>query len=179
MNPMNPMRRSFLVRGVAATLAAGALAGCSTITGAVKSTVDKAMNLVTFKGTRLGWKEVVISATDGANLNTPVAVDIVLVIEESALDKLTALPASRWFQARADLLRTFPGTFSYKSWEVAPGQSLRIKGEAFGTPSVVGVFVFADYLTPGDHRMRVEQLSDGIIVELGARGFTVSPFKVD
>jgi type VI secretion system protein len=41
------------------------------------------------------------------------------------------------------------------------------------------VFVFADYLTPGEHRMRVEQLEDGIIVELGARDFSVVPFKAN
>jgi type VI secretion system protein len=176
---MRPMRRSFLIRGAAVTLAASLLGGCSTVTGAVKGMVDKAMNLVTFKGTRLAWKDVLIAAADGANLNTPVAVDIVLVTEEPVLEKLTALTATKWFQARADMLRTFPGTFTYKSFEVAPGQTLRLKGEAFGTPSVVGVFVFADYMTPGEHRMRVEQLQDGIIVELGARGFTVSPWKVD
>lgn len=176
---MKPTRRNFLTRAAALAVVPAVLAGCSSITGAVKGAVDKAMNFVTFKGTRLAWKEVVISAVDGANLNTPVAVDVVLVIEEAMLEKLTALPAPKWFQVRADMLRTFPGTFSYKSWEVAPGQMLRLKGETFGSPSVVGVFVFADYLTPGEHRMRVEQLQDGIIVELGARGFTVSPYKVD
>jgi type VI secretion system protein len=176
---MNPMRRTFLLKSAAWGLAAGSLAGCSTITGAVKGAVDKAMNLVTFKGTRLAWKEVVIAAAPGANLNSPVAIDIVLVVEESALEKLAALPASKWFQTRADMLRTFPGTYIYKSWEVAPGQTLRLRGDAFGSPSVVGVFVFADYLTPGEHRVRVEQLQDGIIVELAVRGFSVSPFKAE
>ena len=174
---MTTMRRNFLLKSAALAVAAGSLAGCSTVTGAVKGAMNKALNFVTFKGTVLSWSEVVIAAADGANLNSPVAVDIVLVLDESALEKLAALPASKWFQTRADLLRTFPGTFSYRSWEVAPGQLLRIRGDSFGSPSVVGVFVFADYLTPGDHRMRVEQLEVGIIVELGARGFTVSPHK--
>jgi type VI secretion system protein len=176
---MTLIRRTFLLKSAAWGLAAGSLAGCSTVTGAVKGVVNKAMNLVTFKGTRLAWSQVVIAAADGANLNSPVAVDIVLVVDEAALEKLAALPASKWFQARADMLRTFPGTYIYKSWEVAPGQTLRLPGDSFGSPSVVGVFVFADYLTPGEHRMRVEQLQDGIIVELGARGFTVSPYKAD
>ncbi|MDB5871420.1 MAG: hypothetical protein JWQ07_862 [Ramlibacter sp.] len=176
---MTLIRRTFLAKCAALGLATVSLAGCSTVTGAVKGAVSKAMNFVTFKGTRLAWKQVVIAAADGANLNSPVAVDIVLVIEEPELEKLAALPASKWFQVRADMLRTFPGTYIYKSWEVAPGQTLRLRGEDFGSPSVVGVFVFADYLTPGEHRMRVEQLEDGIIVELGARGFSVSPFKAN
>lgn len=176
---MRPMRRTFLLKFAGLGLAAGLLPGCGTVTGAVKGAVNKAMNLVTFKGTRLAWKEVVIAASEGANRNSPVAIDIVLVLEEPALEQLAALPAAKWFQVRADMLRTFPNTFIYKTWEVAPGQTLRVPGEVFGTPSVVGVFVFADYLTPGEHRMRVEQLQDGIIVQLGARGFTVSPFKAD
>ena len=176
---MTSMRRDFLLKCAAWGLAAGSVAGCSTVTGAVKGAVDKAMNLVTFKGTRLAWKEVVIAASEGANLNSPVAIDIVLVIEEPALEKLAALSAAKWFQTRSDMLRTFPGTYSYKSWEVAPGQTLRLRGDSFGSPSVVGVFVFADYLTPGEHRMRVEQLQDGIIVQLGVRGFSVSPLKAD
>jgi type VI secretion system protein len=176
---MTSMRRTFLLKCAGLALAAGGLPGCSTVTGAVKGAVNKAMNLVTFKGTRLAWQEVVIAAAEGANLNSPVAVDIVLVLEEPALEKLAALPAAKWFQVRSDMLRTFPGTYIYKSWEVAPGQTLRLPGETFGTPSVVGVFVFADYLTPGEHRMRVEQLQDGIIVQLGARGFSVSPFKAE
>jgi len=175
---MNSTRRRFLLKCGAGALAMS-LAGCSTITGAVKGAVNKAMNLVTFKGTRLAWTDVVIAADRGANLNSAVAVDIVLVLDEAALEKLAALPASKWFQTRADMLRTFPGTYIYRSWEVAPGQTLRLRGDDFGTPSVVGVFVFADYLTPGEHRMRVEQLQDGIIVQLGAREFSVSPFKAD
>lgn len=176
---MSSMRRNFLLKCAALGLAATSLPGCSTVTGAVKGAVGKAMNLVTFKGTRLAWKQVVIAAADGANLNSPVALDIVMVIEEPELEKIAALPASKWFQVRADMLRTFPGTYIYKSWEVAPGQTLRIPGGNFGSPSVVGVFVFADYLTPGEHRMRVETLEDGIIVELGARGFSVSPYKAE
>jgi type VI secretion system protein len=173
------MRRTFLLKFAALGLLAGPLAGCSTVTGAVKGAVDKAMNLVTFKGTRLAWKDVVIAAAEGANQNSAVAIDFVLVLDEATVDKVAALPAAKWFQARADMLRTFPGTYIYKSWEVSPGQTLRLRGDAFGSPSVVGVFVFADYLTPGEHRMRVEQLQDGIIVELGARGFTVSPYKAE
>lgn len=147
------------------------LAGCGT--------VGKVMNLVGLGGTRLAWKEVVIAASQSANQNTAVAVDIVLVLEDSAVATLAALPAAKWFQTRADLLRTYPGSLVYKSWEVAPGQRLSVPGSHFGSPSVVGVFVFADYLAAGEHRMKVEQLSGGIMVGLGARGFTVSPIQTD
>jgi type VI secretion system protein len=165
------MRRTFLLRTAGLGVAAAALAGCGT--------VGKVMNLVGLGGTRLAWKEVVIAASESANQNTAVAVDIVLVLEDEAVAKLAALPAAKWFQTRSEMLRTYPGSFAYKSWEVAPGQRLSVPGSHFGSPSVVGVFVFADYLAPGEHRMKVEQLSGGIMVELGARGFTVSPVKAN
>jgi|JI10StandDraft_1071094.scaffolds.fasta_scaffold85454_2 type VI secretion system protein len=168
------MRRTFLLQ-CAAALAASTLAGCSTVKGAV----NKAIAFVTFTGTPLDWSQVVISAVPGANQNSPIAVDIVLVREEAMLEKIAPLPAAKWFQTRADMLKTFPGSFTYKSWEVSPGQTLRVRGDVFGSPTVVGVFVFADYMTPGEHRIRVEQLQNRIIVELGARGFSVSPFKAD
>ena len=169
------MRRKFLIQCAAATLAIGALQGC----GSVKSVTSRALNMVGIKGGILDWSQVVIAAAPGANQNSPVAVDIVLVLDEPAMEKLAGLSAAKWFQTRADLLKTFPGTVSYRSWEVSPGQTVRVPGSSFGSPSVVGVFVFADYLAPGEHRMRVEQLQNGIILELGPRGFTVSPFKAE
>lgn len=176
---MTPMRRSLFLRALALGLAAPALAGCSSITGAVKGAVNKTMNLVTFRGTRVDWKVVVIAAAEGANQNSAVAVDFVFVHDEATIEKVAALPASKWFATRAELARTFPGTLSYRSWEVSPGQVLRLPGETFNAPVVEAVFVFADYLAPGEHRMRVELLRDGIIVQLGARGFTVSPYRAE
>jgi len=162
-------RKRFVLAGVAA--ASALLAGC----GTVNKAVDSALNLVGFKGTRLAWKEVVISASDGANQNSPVAVDIVLVLEETSIERLAPLSAAKWFAARADLRRTFPREITYKSWELTPGQILRLPGATFGSPNVHAVFVFADYLSPGEHRTRVNQLQNGIIVQLGAREFSVQP----
>lgn len=160
------------------TLKIGLLALCLGLLGGC-GTVNSVMNLIGFKGTRLAWKEVVIDAAEGANQNSPVAIDIVFALDEASIDRLTALTASKWFSTRADLIRTFPGTVSYKSWELTPGQTLRLPGSTFGSPNVVAVFVFADYLAPGEHRVRVEQLQNGIIVQLGAKGFSVGAHKAE
>lgn len=160
------------------TFKIGLLALCLSLLGGC-GTVNSVMNLIGFKGTRLAWKEVLIDASEGANQNSPVAIDIVFALDEASIDRLTALTASKWFSTRADLLRTFPGTVSYKSWELTPGQTLRLPGSTFGSPNVVAVFVFADYLAPGEHRVRVEQLQNGIIVQLGAKGFSVGAHKAE
>lgn len=165
------MKPKLLLKTLLLALCASLLCACGTI--------NSVMNLVGFKGTRLAWKEVVIAAAEGANQNSPVAVDIVFALEESSIEKLAGLTASKWFASRADLMKTFPGTLSYKSWELTPGQVLRLPGSAFGSPNVVAVFVFADYLAPGEHRVRVEQLQNGIIVQLGPRGFSVGAHKAE
>ena len=169
------MTRTLFLKWTFVVLAALAVGGCSTIA----STYDKALALVGLKGDKVAWKDVVLVASEGANLNSPVAVDIVLVVEETSMEKVAAQPAAKWFQTRADMLKTFPGSFIYKTWEVSPGQTIRLADPSFGGPRVAGVFVFADYLTPGDHRIRVQELQNGIIVELGARNFSVRPIKAE
>jgi len=168
--------RRLLLRSALAAAGAAALAGCGAL-GTVKTTMGKVMTLVGLGGVRLSWSEVVIAANDGANQNSATAVDVVLALEESMPERLAALPAAKWFQTRHDMLRTYPGALVVRSFEVPPGQIVRLPGDHFGTPNVVGVFVFADYLAPGEHRMRVEQLSGGIMIELGARAFSVGALK--
>ena len=171
---MTTTRRSFLARTAATAAAASLLAGCGAL-DTMKTAMVKVKSAVGLGGTRLTWSEVVISAGDGANQNTATAVDVVLVLEEEMVAKVAALSAAKWLQGRNDLQRTYPGTLVVRSFEVAPGQILRVPGDRFGTPNVLAVFVFADYLVPGEHRMRVEQLSGGIMVALGPRAFTVAP----
>jgi type VI secretion system protein len=174
---MMSRRRTFL-SAAACVAASGLLSGCGALSTA-KTTLGKVMTLVGLGGVRLSWREVVIAASDGANQNTATAVDVVLVLEETMVEKVVALPAHKWMEARSDLLKTYPGALSVRSFEVAPGQILQVPGERFGTPNVIAVFVFADYLSPGDHRMKVEQLSGGIMINLGARDFSVTALKAD
>lgn len=147
------------------------LAACSWI-GRVSDTLG-------FGGTEVAWTEMIVIAADNANLNTPVTFDVVVALEEPILGKLVELPAAKWFAARADLAKTFPKGLVYRSWELAPGQTLRIPEGTFGAARVAGVLLFADYLTPGDHRIRVEQLRGRIMVQLGPREFTASALKND
>lgn len=129
---------------------------------------------LSFKGTRLGWDQVELSAAPGANQNSPVAIDIVLVLDDTMVERLNELTAAKWFGARADLLKTYPKAVSYRSWELVPGQLLRVPGASFGSPRVTAVFVFANYATPGAHRLRVEELKNPIVVRLESQDFDVT-----
>ena len=91
---------------------------------------------LTFKGTKLGWSEVTLSAAPGANQNSPIAVDVVLVFEDDMLERLVELPATKWFGVRADLRKTFPKSLSYRTWELVPGQTIQLLGRALALPGL-------------------------------------------
>lgn len=129
------------------------------------------------KGSRLDWKGVTVVASEGANLNTPVALDVVLLRDDATLGMVSALSAAKWFASRGDLAKTFPEGLSYQSLEIAPSQTLKLPASAFGASRLVGVILFADYLTTGEHRVRVDQMQGDILVQLGARSFSVSAQK--
>lgn len=132
------------------------------------------MDFASPKGNKLGWESVTIMASNDANLNSPVALDIVLFKDEASLTMAATLPAAKWFATRGEMEKTYPQAISYKSYEVAPGQTLRIPAADFGGVRVAGVMVYADYLTPGEHRVRADQLQGMVLVQLGAKDFAVT-----
>ena len=139
--------------------------------------INSVGNFFTTKGSRLDWKAMTVVASEGANLNTPVALDVVLLRDDATLAMVSALSAAKWFSSRSDLAKTFPEGLGYRSMEIAPGQTLKLPASAFGASRLVGVIIFADYLTPGEHRVRVDQMQGDILVQLGARSFSVSAQK--
>lgn len=152
-----------LPRWAACTVLLTQLAGCAL------------PGFLSFKGTKLDWSEVALSAAPGANDNSPVAVDVVLALDDAMLDRLADLPAAKWFAARADLQKTYPQGVSYRTWELVPGQTLRIPGSSFGSPRVAGVFVYADYAAAGAHRVRVETLKGAIVARFDLHTFDIAP----
>lgn len=152
------------------------LGGCGTV-GAVANVVASSTANAFSAGPApayLDWKGLLLLAEADANQNSPVALDLVFVRDTATLDKLTALPASRWFATRDELRRLYPEALSVRSVEIVPRQMLRLSEAELGSPRVAGVLLFADYATPGDHRARLPALREGALVRLGARGFTVS-----
>lgn len=131
-------------------------------------------SFLSFKGTKVRWDQVSLSAAENANRNSAVAVDIVLVTEDAVVEKVIDLPASKWFAARADLAKTFPKVLTYRSWELVPGQVLTVDGDSFGSPRVAAALVFADYATPGSHRVRIDEFKGRLVVRLEQDDLTVT-----
>lgn len=92
-----------------------------------------------------------VSIADDANLNQPIAVDLVLVKDNDLLKQFSQLPATAWFEKRDQLMRDHEKKVQLVSWEWVPGQVVS-EVELKIDPSITGAVLFARYSTPGDHR---------------------------
>lgn len=96
---------------------------------------------------------VSVTVAPAANDTTPVAIDMVAVRDKALVEKLAALTAADWFGQRDQTLRDHPTTVGVTSWELVPGQKLHT--ELPDQEPAWAILVFANYATPGPHRLRV------------------------
>ncbi len=116
-----------------------------------------------------------VSTTPRANQNSPVAVSFVAVKDQKFFEKTVALNAKQWFEQREQLHRDDPSgqLFTEWEWEYVPGHPpppsvIEIDGGA------VAALIFANYRTPGDHRIRLGPQRK-LRIELGDEALTVRP----
>lgn len=132
-----------------------------------------AVSFFSQKGVNLDWRSLIFVATDNANLNSPVRADVVLINDEVTLTMITSLTAAKWFSSRGDFEKTLPYSFSYQSIEIVPGQRLVLSPDKFRPGRVAGAIIFADYLSSGEHRMRLDPFKGDILLQFGERSFSV------
>lgn len=126
------------------------------------------------KPVKPAWQSLAFAAADDANANSALAVDVVLVKDRGVLDTLAAMPASRWFAARADLERTYPDAIKTLGVEITPGQLIRIERQRYGDERAWAALVFANYAAPGEHRARVPLDAGACVLQLNAQDFVVT-----
>jgi type VI secretion system protein len=123
---------------------------------------------------RLQLGDVHVLTDAAANLNTAVELEIIFVLHQDVLKKVTELTATKWFELREDVRKTYPGGFESHKWELVPGQDLRLPALQFKDKRALAAVVFANYLTPGEHRARIDGFAGGVVIRLLPRGFTVT-----
>jgi type VI secretion system protein len=114
-----------------------------------------------------------IAVSTQANLDTPIAVDAVLVRNTQLLDALLDLPSAKWFSQRDQWRRDHPDDLTVVSYEVVPGQQIAAAPFAFGGKRGAGVVVFANYQTPGAHRIRLDTGPANALLQLGDQDLSV------
>ena len=106
------------------------------------------------------------------NLDHPIAVDLLVIYDEELLKQILALPAADWFEKRSQFKNNYPRSLSTWEWELVPEPKSPQGALLFRTPSNLkkakGIILFAKYLTPGEHRIRLDAL-ESARVRLGEK----------
>lgn len=98
---------------------------------------------------------VSIFAESDANENSATAVDLVLIYDIDLLKSIGQMSASKYFAASHQMLLDNPTFLDIWHWELVPGQIVQNFVPSQEKGEMYGAYVFADYLTLGDHRVRV------------------------
>ena len=101
-------------------------------------------------------RSVDLRAASDANDDRPVAVDLVFARDEAAASALSGLSAREYFSRREQLLADHPDGLAASSWELVPGQHVA-GADTAASCGLVATYLFADYGTPGVHRLRLNQ----------------------
>jgi type VI secretion system protein len=116
-----------------------------------------------------------VNVVEGANQNSPIPVDFVMIADKKLLTEVAKLSAKDWFERRIQIQRDFGPKAQVVSWEWVPGQhsgpvAIDVPGKT------MAAFLFANYLNAGDHRAAVN-VKWPVAVSLGAEEFAVQPLK--
>ncbi|MFD2641692.1 hypothetical protein [Pseudomonas japonica] len=123
-------------------------------------------------GSKVSVEGVTFDVALRANDDAPIAVDFIAVNDVDLLAKLSGLTAKQWFASRDQYQRDFRQYLYVWGMELVPGQL--IESSTFpldGKPSV-GLLAFANYQSPGAHRLRLED-QRSIRLKFDAREMTL------
>ncbi len=100
--------------------------------------------------------------SEDLNQNSPIAVEVVIVYDKSTLDKLVEMSARDWFAKRDQLAKDLADKVDLWPFEWVPRDDLETPLDyplELNLPYRIGAngrVVFADYYSPGQHRLVVD-----------------------
>lgn len=96
-----------------------------------------------------------IYTAQDANQNSATAVDLVIIYDPNLANSIGKMSASQYFSTARQLLLDNPTLLDVWHWELVPGQIVQAFPPEPGDTEAYAAYVFANYLTPGDHRLKV------------------------
>lgn len=102
-----------------------------------------------------GQLPIQVTISPDANEDSPLAVELIVVYENKIVDKLLEKKARDWFAGREQFLRDYDDEVDSWKWEWIPGQEVQPIELTYGV-GAKRVILFADYLTPGEHRANID-----------------------
>jgi hypothetical protein len=118
-----------------------------------------------------GDLHIAVTVHPKLNLDSPVAVELVLFEDRKLLPEVEDLDAQDWFRFRDQFFRDHKkGVYSYL-WEWVPGQQVEPFVVKIQSGTKVG-FIFANYISPGSHREQIDP-REHFTLRLGEKKFEV------
>ena len=98
-----------------------------------------------------------VESKPNANLGSPIAVDIVSVYDDQIVNEFESIPASEWFNAKNEYKDRLKEKIYIFDHEFIPGEQVQVEYTTEVKKEPVTNFLFANYNTPGEHRVRVDE----------------------
>lgn len=113
---------------------------------------EAAKSAASFSIAKVWLEKIKFKVATDVNNNAPVAVHALVVYDQDVLNKLSQLPADKYFSQEQQFRKDFNEKVDFNVWEIVPGQNL--DDQPFNPTKVSGlaVIIYARYSTPGDHR---------------------------
>lgn len=89
------------------------------------------------------------------NQNSAIAVDLVLIYDQELVKLISQMSAAKYFSSSKELLLDNPTLLDIWHWELVPGQIVQDFSPPQENGNAYAAYVFANYLTPGSHRIKV------------------------
>jgi type VI secretion system protein len=125
------------------------------------------------KGLLGGEFTLKVRVAPNANMNNPVAVEFLTVYDEKLVETLAKTPAKDWFMNRAQFRQDNLKGFDSWYWEWIPGQQVKEQRMPLKSGAKAN-FVFANYITPGDNRAKLDP-NKSVTITLNEKAFTATP----
>ena len=102
-----------------------------------------------------GQLPIEVTISPDANEDSALAVELIVAYDQKVVDELLKMPARKWFDGREQFLRDHPEKIDSWKWEWTPGQAVAPLELSYGI-GAKQVVLYADYLTPGEHRAAID-----------------------
>lgn len=118
------------------------------------------------------FEEISIRLDSDANNASATAIDLLLIYDYDLLKTLMKMSSGQYFGSIDQLKSDYPSLIDVVHWELTPGQTIKDHAVPLRSEIPVGALLFADYSTPGPHRLRIGE-SESINVRLRRQDFCI------
>lgn len=107
-----------------------------------------------------------------ANENSATSVDLLMIYDKGLLKSVMSMNSRKYYANLNQIKRDYPELVDIFHWELTPGQFIYNYPITMRSDTPFGAVVFADYFTPGDHRIRIGS-EENIHIQLKRLDFCV------